>query len=135
MASNNIMNKTKNVIITGANGYIGNYLFHYLKRKYKIIGIDKEESSNKNILQCNILDEKKLDLIIKKNKPEIIIHLAAQSLVDETINKKKYYNNTLATNSLLKVMKNNNIRKIIFSSTAAVYKQIVNSLTEKILCC
>ncbi len=129
------MNKTKNVIITGANGYIGNYLFHYLKRKYKIIGIDKEESSNKNILQCNILDEKKLDLIIKKNKPEIIIHLAAQSLVDETINKKKYYNNTLATNSLLKVMKNNNIRKIIFSSTAAVYKQIVNSLTEKILCC
>ena len=135
MASNNIMNKTKNVIITGANGYIGNYLFHYLKRKYKIIGIDKEKSSNKNILQCNILDEKKLDLIIKKNKPEIIIHLAAQSLVDETINKKKYYNNTLATNSLLKVMKNNNIRKIIFSSTAAVYKQIVNSLTEKILCC
>jgi UDP-glucose 4-epimerase len=132
MASNNIMNKTKNVIITGANGYIGNCLFHYLKRKYKIIGIDKEKSSNKNILQCNILDEKKLDLIIKKNKPEIIIHLAAQSLVDETINKKKYYNNnTLATNSLLKVMKNNKIRKIIFSSTAAVYKQSVNSLTEK----
>ena len=95
-----------NILITGANGYIGSCLFHVLKSKFKVIGIDKEKSKNKKVLQCNILNSRKLNLIIKKEKPELIIHLAAQSLVDETINKKKYYdNNVLATNNLLKVMK------------------------------
>ena len=121
-----------NILITGANGYIGSCLFHVLKSKFKVIGIDKEKSKNKKVLQCNILNSRRLDLIIKKEKPDLIIHLAAQSLVDETINKKKYYdNNVLATNTLLKVMKKNNIHKIIFSSTAAVYKQNSRPLKEE----
>ena len=121
-----------NILITGANGYIGSCLFHVLKSKFKVIGIDKEKSKNKKVLQCNILNSRKLNLIIKKEKPELIIHLAAQSLVDETINKKKYYdNNVLATNTLLKVMKKNNVHKIIFSSTAAVYKQSSKPLKEE----
>ena len=119
------------ILITGADGYIGSCLFQFLKNKFKIVGLDKEKSENKKILQCNILNSKKLDLILKKEKPDLIIHLAAQSLVDETINKKKYYNNNvLATNSLLSVMKENDIKKIIFSSTAAVYKQSSKPLKE-----
>ena len=121
----------KKIIITGANGYIGNCLFNILKKKFKIIGIDKEKSSNKKILQCNILNKKKLDSIFKKEKPEVVIHLAAQSLVDETINKNKYYdNNNKATKSLLEVMKKNDVKKIIFSSTAAVYRQSAKPLKE-----
>ena len=66
-----------------------------------------------------------------KEKPDVVVHLAAQSLVDETINKKKYYNNNvIATNYLLKSMKKNNIKKLIFSSTAAVYKLSQKSLKE-----
>ena len=119
------------ILITGADGYIGSCLFQFLRNKFKIVGLDKEKSKNKKILQCNILNSKKLDLILKKEKPDLIIHLAAQSLVDETINKKKYYNNNvLATNSLLSVMKENDIKKIIFSSTAAVYKQSSKPLKE-----
>ena len=121
----------KKILITGANGYIGKCLFYYLKKKFRIIGVDKKKSLNKEILQCNILNSKKLNLIIKKEKPEIVIHLAAQSLVDETINKKKYYeNNVLATNRLLKIMKKHGIKKMIFSSTAAIYKQSSKSLNE-----
>lgn len=121
----------KKVLITGANGYIGKCLFYFLRNKFKIIGIDKKKSSERKILHCNILNKKKLDRIIKKEKPEIVIHLAAQSLVDETINKKKYYdNNNKATKSLLEIIKKNNIKKIIFSSTAAIYQQSLKPLKE-----
>ena len=120
------------ILITGAEGYIGKCLFYFLKKKFNVIGIDKKKSSEKKILQCNIINQKKLNLIISKEKPKLIIHLAAQSLVDDTINKKKYYdNNVVATNTLLKVMKNHNIKKIIFSSTAAIYNQSPKLLTEK----
>jgi UDP-glucose 4-epimerase len=121
----------KKILITGANGYIGSCLFHFLIKKFKVIGIDKDTTFNNKIYKCNLLDSKKLDQILKKEQPEIIIHLAAQSLVDETINKKKYYdNNVSATSVLLKVMKKNNIKKIIFSSTAAVYKKSSIPLKE-----
>ena len=99
----------KKILITGVNGYIGNCLYHFLKGKFKVVGIDKESVSKNTIYRCNILNTKKLEQILYKTKPEIVIHLAAQSLVDETINKEKYYNNNVvATNRLLKSMKKNN---------------------------
>jgi dTDP-4-dehydrorhamnose reductase len=46
----------KKIIITGANGYIGSCLFYILKKKFKVIGIDKKKSSNKIINQCYIIN-------------------------------------------------------------------------------
>ena len=121
----------KKILITGINGYIGNCLYHFLKEKFKVVGIDKKSVSKNTIYRCNILNTKKLEQILYKTKPEIVIHLAAQSLVDETINKEKYYNNNVvATNRLLRSMKKSNVKKIIFSSTAAVYKQSSKPLKE-----
>ena len=121
----------KKILITGVNGYIGNCLYHFLKGKFKVVGIDKESVSKNTIYRCNILNTKKLEQILYKTKPEIVIHLAAQSLVDETINKEKYYNNNVvATNRLLRSMKKSNVKKIIFSSTSAVYKQSSKPLKE-----
>ena len=52
-------------------------------------------------------------------------------MVDETINKKKYYqNNILATKNLITAMKNHNLTNLIFSSTAAVYKYSGKILNE-----
>ncbi len=126
------MNKNSKILVTGANGYIGNCLFHFLKRKFKVTGIDKETKFNNKIYKCDLLNGKKFNRILDKEKPEVIVHLAAQSLVDETINKKKYYkNNVVATECLLKSMKKNKITKLIFSSTAAVYQQSSKALFEE----
>ena len=125
------MNNNIKILITGANGYIGNCLYHFLGRKFKFVGIDKEKTFNDKIYQCDLLNTKKLDQILMKEKPEVVVHLAAQSLVDETINKKKYYkNNITATNNLIKSMKRNNITKLVFSSTAAVYQHSSIALKE-----
>ena len=123
--------KSLKILITGANGYIGNCLFHFLSKKFTVLGIDIKNNLNKKIYKCNILNIKKFDKILLINKPDLIIHLAAQSLVDDTIGKKKYYeNNVLVTNSLLKLMKKHKLKNIIFSSTAAVYKHSTKLLKE-----
>jgi len=122
----------RNILITGASGYIGGCLFHYLQgNKYKVYGLDKKKTNKKNFFCCNLINTRKLEKIVKIIKPEIVIHLAAQSLVDETINKKKYYiNNVEATKSLLQVMNKYSIKNLIFSSTAAVYSYKDSKLKE-----
>ena len=119
------------ILITGVSGYIGSCLYFYLNRKFKISGIDKINTELLPVKKYNLLNFKKLDYILKKEKPNLIIHLAAQSLVDETINKKKYFsNNVIATRNLIYAMKKNNLNNIIFSSTAALYKFKNKILTE-----
>jgi UDP-glucose 4-epimerase len=123
------MNK---ILITGSCGYIGSCLYKFLlKKKYTVYGIDKVKKNNiKNIFKANLNDTNKLNRIIKKVNPKIIIHLAAQSTLDQIKNKKKYIlNNYIATKNLLKSMDKYGINKIIFSSTAAVYKN--NNLNLK----
>ena len=122
------MNK---ILITGASGYIGSCVYFFLKKKYNLITIDKETNTYFKVNQCDLLDKKKLNNLLKSLKPNLIIHLAAQSLVDEKINKDKYYkNNVLATRNLLDAMRKNSINNIIFSSTAALYKFSNNALKE-----
>ncbi len=122
----------RKILITGTSGYIGNALCLYLKKNFVIKGLDKKPSNNLKSAKINLLDFKKLNQFIKSFNPDTVIHLAAQSLVDETINKKKYFlNNVLATKNLLLSLKKNKIRNIIFSSTAAVYKYRNEPIKEK----
>lgn len=113
----------KKILITGSSGYIGSALFLYLKKKYRVVGLDKKNCKNFRISKINLLNIIQLDKFIKTIKPDLVVHLAAQSLVDEKINKKKYYdNNIIATKNLITCLKKNKIDNLIFSSTAAVYK-------------
>ena len=119
------------ILITGSSGYIGNALCLSLKKKFIIKGIDKKYSNYFKSKKINLLNLNKLDGFIKLFKPNIVIHLAAQSLVDESLNKRKYHlNNITATKNLISCLKKNKIRNIIFSSTAAVYKYKNNPIKE-----
>ena len=122
----------KKILITGISGYIGSCLQLYLKKKFLISGIDKKKNKYCLINQCDLLKINNLKKILKKEKPDLIVHLAAQSLVDETINKNKYFsNNVIATKNLIHAMKKNNLKNLIFSSTAAVYNFNNKILNEK----
>lgn len=112
----------KKILITGSDGYIGFCLYKFLSKKYKVLGLDKNNVNNKETFKINLLNKKKLSNFLNFHKPEIVFHLAGQSTIDNIKNRQPYIrNNIQATKNLLEEMKINKIGKIIFSSTAAVY--------------
>jgi len=130
--------KIRKLLITGSSGYIGSCLNVYLKKKYQVYLLDfaKPKKFNKvkskNFFQCDLKNSKKLDKVIEKISPDLIIHLAAKSTVNEKIKKENYTsNNLIATKNLIDSMNKFNIKKIIFSSTAAVYDKSKKSINEK----
>ena len=123
---------TEKILITGISGYIGSILAAKIKKN--IYGIDKKKTKLKifNLKKINLLDKKKLEKFISKLKPSIVIHLAAQSTIDEVLLKKKNYkdNNIIGTKNLLSSIKDIKLKKFIFSSTASLYKNSKKILHE-----
>jgi UDP-glucose 4-epimerase len=122
------------IIITGSSGYIGSCCYEFFKKRFKVYGVDKVKSkiSEQNkFFRCNLNNKIGLEKIFSKVKPLVVIHLAGESTIDGIKNKKNYLlNNIKATINLLKVIKKNKIKFLIFSSTAAVYKKKNSILRE-----
>ena len=120
-----------NVLLTGGAGYIGSVTttkLIYLKKKVVVIdnlteGKRDAISNNAIFYQGNFGDKALLRRIFSKHKIDCVMHFAASANVpDSVINPQQYYiNNVLNTLSMLQVMLEFKIIKIIFSSTAAVY--------------
>ena len=133
-----LINKKK-IVVTGGSGFIGSCFSKIASNSYKIYIIDKKEKNkflkDKKIIhiKCNLTDYSSLKKEILKIKPNIIVHLAAQSTIDFISSKKKAYlkDNIIATKNIVKISKLANIDKFIFSSTAAVYKFKKKDLSEK----
>ncbi len=126
-----------NVLITGAAGYIGSHVAKQLLEgtENNIIILDNlSTGSMKTIdtlkkirdfkfVKVDLKEFEKIDSLIKESKIDIILHFAASIVVPESIeNPLKYYmNNTVNTTNLINCAVNNNVKKFIFSSTAATY--------------
>ena len=121
------------ILITGGAGFIGKYLVKYLLEKGENVSIlDNFSNSDK---KSTILFEKNgvkifegditnFDDVSKATKDqEIVIHLAAKISVLESIKNpaETFRINVNGTKNLLAICKNNNIKKVIIASSAAVY--------------
>ncbi len=127
----------KKILITGSTGYIGACVSKFLEKKFDVFTLDKNKNENffknknKKFFICNLLNKKQLEKILITIKPDVIVHLAGKSTVNENIKKKNYYlNNVKATSNLINLMEKLNIKNIIFSSTAAVYAKKKNKIKE-----
>ncbi len=119
------------ILVVGGAGYIGSHTVReLLNNNYDVVVVDnfstghREAISNvKNIEVADLLDRNSLDIIFKKYSIDTVIHFAASISVPESVeNPEKYYsNNLIGTLNLLNVMKDNNVKNIVFSSTAAVF--------------
>jgi UDP-glucose 4-epimerase len=131
----------KNVFITGGAGYIGSHcVVSLVKYGYTPIILDNFSNSYQSIIKklkiitkkkiifykVDLRDKKKLNLIFKKHECYAVIHCAGFKAVGESVEKPIFYfdNNIGSTLSLLECMKENNVFKIIFSSSCTVYDDV-----------
>jgi UDP-glucose 4-epimerase len=114
----------KNLLITGANGFVGSSFINSLKEKYEIYGIFKEKPQiNQNITKEIIIDlSKEITKTLPKNI-DTVIHFAQSNYYRDQDNfASDIVNiNILSTLNLLEWAKKTNVKKFIFTSTGNVY--------------
>jgi len=120
---NKKMKNKKTILVTGGAGFIGSALIRHIinDTEHSIVNIDKLSYSgnlqslesvkeNKDYIfeQVDICDEKELSRVFSGNKPDIVIHLAAESHVDRSIDGPSdfIHTNIVGTFTLLQQSKN-----------------------------
>lgn len=118
------------ILVTGGAGYIGSHVVLELKEAgYEVLVLDNLSRGHRELAFGDAFEEGDLqnfpflDGVFKKYDIEAVVHFAASSLVGESMKKPEeyYYNNVFGTLNLLRAMRINEVNKIVFSSTAAVY--------------
>lgn len=129
------------ILVTGGAGYIGSHTVVELMSAGKdVVVVDDFSNSHPDVIdrvtqivgkrpklyQANILDKAALRDIFQKEKIDAVIHFAAFKAVGESVEKplKYYHNNIDGLISVLEVMAEFNVKKIVFSSSATVYGAI-----------
>tara|TARA_B100001167_G_C16742153_1_gene291592 strand:- start:177 stop:1160 length:984 start_codon:yes stop_codon:yes gene_type:complete len=134
------MDKNINILITGGAGYIGSHVSYLLIEKgYNITIIDSLITGNKQLVPkeanleiCDITDTDKVTQILKSKKFEAVLHFAGLIRVDESVKyPEKYIEfNYNKAKIFLDICFQNNLNKVIFSSTAAVYGSPKDKIIE-----
>lgn len=118
------------VLVTGGAGFVGSHVVDTLiENKHEVVVCDSLVSGSKGNIHPGArfyqVDIRSADLedIFKQEKPEIVYHLAAQSVVPPSIKDPMYDEsvNVGGTLNLLEMMRKHEAKKIIYSSSAAVY--------------
>jgi UDP-glucose 4-epimerase len=117
------------VIVTGGAGFIGSHLVDYLiKKKVKVLVIDNLSYGFKQNLnpkasfkKLDIKNGGKVNKIFQEFLPDFVAHLAGITSKSPSDKNRVFKTNVLGTANILKACVRNKVKKIIFSSSAAVY--------------
>jgi UDP-glucose 4-epimerase len=121
------------VLVTGGAGYIGSVVTEeLLKDDHDVVVYDSLYKGHRDavvkgagFVQADLADEARLRETLSAYGIEAVIHMAADSLVGESCQHpaKYYHNNVINGLVLLDAMRETNVRRLVFSSTAATYGQ------------
>jgi len=128
------------ILLTGGAGYIGSHTaVELLNNNYEVIIVDNFYNSNMKAIESikkitgrnvafyegDVCDREVLRRIFRENEIAAVIHFAGYKAVGESVLKPlMYYKNNLdSTIALLEVMNEFGVKKLVFSSSATVYKE------------
>jgi len=121
----------RKILITGAAGFLGQLSIDYFKKRYKLYLIDKIFLKQKNFIKIDITDYNQVDKVLKKIKPDIILHYASE--IFDTYKKSQInINNIDGTLNLVKASKKYKIKKFIFTSTFSIFEKNYDNLINEI---
>ena len=128
----------KTILVTGGAGYIGSHtLIELINNNFEVVVIDNLANSSRESLrrveqitgheipfiEADVRDQSALDDIFTTYSIDSVIHFAGLKAVGESVAKPlEYYdNNLVSTMALLEVMREHNVKQLVFSSSATVY--------------
>ncbi|MDT2011835.1 UDP-glucose 4-epimerase GalE [Carnobacterium divergens] len=119
------------ILVLGGAGYIGSHgVDQLIEKGYQVVVVDNLQTGHKEAIhkearfyQGDIRDKAFLQDIFKKEDIDGVLHFAANSLVGESMEQPLTYfnNNVYGTQVVLEVMEEFDVKKIVFSSSAATY--------------
>jgi len=121
---------TRNVLVTGGAGYIGSHACKALRLAgYTPVAYDNLSRGHEWAVKWGPLEEgdtrdgARLREVLKRHRPEAVLHFAAYTYVGESVERPLLYaaNNVAGTVSLLEACLEAGVPRVVFSSTAAVY--------------
>ena len=128
----------KRVLVTGGTGFIGSHAcLELLDAGYEVVVVDNLSNSKEESLrrveeltgkqavfyEIDLLDKQSLDEIFRRERIDAVIHFAGLKSVSESVQMplEYYKNNLCGTTTLMEVMTANDVKDIVFSSSATVY--------------
>lgn len=130
------------ILITGCAGLIGSHFSRYLLDKgYEVYGVDDLSGGYVENLpddeffrfsSINLLNKKSLGALFKKVQPDYVYHFAAYAAegLSPFIRNFNYTNNLIASANVINECIKNDVKKIIFTSSMAVYGDQKPPFTE-----
>jgi UDP-glucose 4-epimerase len=119
------------LLVTGGAGYIGGTVATILMQAgHEVTVVDNLCHSKRNevptgaeFVQADIADRPRIETLLRDLQPDGVLHFAALIEAGESMQRPEIYfrNNTASTLALLEAMHATGVKKLVFSSTAAVY--------------
>ena len=127
----------RTALVTGGAGYLGSHLAKALKKAgYKTICYDIKSPINEVYWDIGIIGDIR-DPFLKRpfysNEIDVVFHLAGRIEVGESVEHPELFwdVNVGGTTNLLNIMREYNVRNIVYSSTAGLYRSSGTDLSEK----
>jgi UDP-glucose 4-epimerase len=120
-----------NVLVAGGAGYIGSHAVKQLiEAGHRVVVVDNLDRGHRRAVhpdavfcKLDLAETAALADVFRQHRVDCVMHFAALTYVGESVAEplRYYWNNTAGTMSLLEAMRASGVRRLVFSSTAAVY--------------